>query len=173
MSAAPGRPPANPHRGAGHEGTPMNSLLAHLRTEASCIAEFLAVLDREAKAMSGGAFNDLAAIAGQKTHLLDRMAELDQQREALQVALGFEPGRAGADAAAAAGGPAVQKAWADLLVVAVEARSHNMRNGSMVYAHLDFTQQALHFLQASAQLFYGPDGVRKTQVGSGTRLAAG
>lgn len=173
MSAAPGRPPASPYRGAGHEGTPMNSLLAHLRTEASCITEFLAVLDREAKAMSGGAFNDLAAIAGQKTHLLDRMAELDQQREALQVALGFEPGRAGADAAAAAGGPAMQKAWADLLVVAVEARSHNMRNGSMVYAHLDFTQQALHFLQASAQLFYGPDGVRKTQVGSGTRLAAG
>jgi flagella synthesis protein FlgN len=55
----------------------------------------------------------------------------------------------------------------------VQARSHNLRNGSMVYAHLDFTQQALHFLQASAQLFYGRDGVRKTQAGSGTRLAAG
>jgi flagella synthesis protein FlgN len=151
----------------------MNTLLAHLQTEAACIEEFLGVLDREAKAMSGGVFTDLAAIAGQKTHLLDRMARLDEEREALQTARGFEPGRAGADAAAAAGGAAMQKAWSELLVLAVEARSHNMRNGSMVYAHLDFTQQALHFLQASAQLFYGPDGVRKTQAGAGTRLAAG
>lgn len=151
----------------------MNTLLAHLRAEASCIEEFLGVLDREAEAMAGGVFTDLAAIAGQKTQLLDRMAELDQQREALQAALGFEPGRAGADAAAAAGGVPMQEAWAALLGFATQARDHNMRNGSMVYAHLDFTQQALHFLQASAQLFYGPDGVRKTQAGAGTRLAAG
>ncbi|WP_198088772.1 flagella synthesis protein FlgN [Variovorax sp. E3] len=149
------------------------ALLAQLRTEAACIEEFLAVLDREAKAMSAGVFNDLAAIAGEKTRLLDRMAELDREREAMQAALGYEPGRAGADAAAAAGGPEVGQAWAELLVLAVQARSHNMRNGSLVYAHLDFTQQALHFLQASAQLFYGPDGVRKTQSGSGTRLALG
>ncbi|CAA2109809.1 flagella synthesis protein FlgN [Variovorax paradoxus] len=149
------------------------SLLAHLRTETACIEEFLSVLDREAKAMSDNVFADLAAIAGEKTLLLDRMTELDNQREALQAALGFKPGRAGADAAAKACGPAAQQAWAALLVLAVQARSHNLRNGSMVYAHLDFTQQALHFLQASAQLFYGPDGVRKTQPGAGTRLAVG
>lgn len=148
-------------------------LLAHLRTEAACIEEFLSVLEREAKAMADGVFTDLAAIAGQKTVLLDRMAELDAQREALQAALGFEPGRAGADAAAAAGGPEAGQAWAALLALAGQARSHNLRNGSMVYAQLDFTEQALHFLQASAQLFYGPDGVRKTQAGSGNRLAAG
>ncbi|UVH58913.1 flagellar protein FlgN [Variovorax paradoxus] len=149
------------------------TLLTHLRTETACIEEFLSVLDREAQAMSDGAFTDLAAIAGQKTVLLDRMAELDTQREAMQAALGFGPGRAGADAAAAAGGPDAAQAWAALLELAGQARSHNLRNGSMVYAHLDFTQQALHFLQASAQLFYGPDGVRKTQASSGNRLAAG
>jgi len=149
------------------------SLLTHLRTEAASIQEFLALLDREAKAMSDHVFGDLAGIAAEKTRLLDRMAALDIEREALQVALGFAPGRAGADAAAAADGKPVQQAWAELLVLAVQARSHNLRNGSMVYAHLDFTQQALHFLQASAQLFYGPDGVRKTQAGTGTRLAAG
>jgi flagella synthesis protein FlgN len=149
------------------------TLLTHLRTETACIEEFLSVLDREAQAMSDGAFTDLAAIAGQKIVLLDRMAELDTQREAQQAALGFEPGRAGADAAAAAGGPDEAQAWAALLELAGQARGHNLRNGSMVYAHLDFTQQALHFLQASAQLFYGPDGVRKTQAGSGNRLAAG
>ncbi|BEP40718.1 flagellar protein FlgN [Variovorax sp. 375MFSha3.1] len=150
-----------------------SDLLAHLRTEAACIEEFVSVLDREAEAMSGGSFTDLAAIAAEKTVLLDRMAELDAQREALQAALGFGPGREGADAAAAAAGPQARQAWEELLELAGQARGHNLRNGSMVYAHLDFTQQALHFLQASAQLFYGPDGVRKTQAGSGNRLAAG
>lgn len=158
---------------SGTAGASSASLLAHLRTETASIQEFLALLDREAKAMSDNVFGDLAAIAGQKNLMLDRMATLDVEREALQVALGFAPGRAGADAAAAASGAAVQQAWVELLVLAVQARSHNLRNGSMVYAHLDFTQQALHFLQASAQLFYGPDGVRKTQAGAGTRLAAG
>ncbi|RSZ47781.1 flagellar protein FlgN [Variovorax sp. 553] len=148
-------------------------MLGHLRTETACIEEFLSVLDREARAMSDGAFNDLAAIAAQKTVLLERMAELDAQREALQAALGFGPGRTGADAASAASGPETERAWQALLEVASQARDHNLRNGSMVYAQLDFTQQALHFLQASAQLFYGPDGVRRTQAGSGNRLAAG
>ncbi|MDP9604111.1 flagellar protein FlgN [Variovorax sp. NFACC27] len=149
------------------------SLLGHLRTETACIEEFLSVLDQEALAMSDRAFTDLASIATRKTVLLERMAELDAQREALQATLGFGPGRAGADAAAAAGGAEVERVWQTLLQVAGQAREHNLRNGSMVYAHLDFTQQALHFLQASAQLFYGPDGVRKTQAGSGNRLAAG
>ncbi len=150
-----------------------SDLLGHLRTEAACIEEFVSVLDREAEAMSGGSFTDLAAIAAEKTVLLERMAELDAQREALQAAQGFGPGREGADAAAVAAGPQAQAAWQELLELAGQARGHNLRNGSMVYAHLDFTQQALHFLQASAQLFYGPDGVRKTQAGSGNRLAAG
>ncbi|WP_286185508.1 flagella synthesis protein FlgN [Acidovorax cavernicola] len=148
-------------------------LLAHLRAQADCIAEFLVTLEQEAQAMSDSAFDALNAIAGHKTALLDRMAELDAQRESLQATLGFAPGRSGADAAAAAGGAATRQAWNELLAVAEEARSRNLHNGTLVYAHLDFTQQALHFLQARAQPFYGPDGVRKTQAGAGTRLAAG
>ena len=61
---------------------------------------------------------------------------------------------------------------ASLLELAERARAHNLRNGSTVYTHLDFTQKALHFLQSSVQLFYGPDGVRKTSS-NGTRLALG
>lgn len=151
----------------------MSTLLAHLRAEAGCIGEFLVALDQEAQAMSASDFDALNAIAGHKTALLDRMAELDQQRESLQAALGFAPGRAGADAAAAAGGAPTRQAWNELLTLAEDARNRNLHNGTLVYAHLDFTQQALHFLQARAQPFYGPDGVRKTQAGAGTRLAAG
>lgn len=43
----------------------------------------------------------------------------------------------------------------------------------MVYSQLDFTQDALHYLQASAQPFYGPDGIRKAASAAGTRLAVG
>jgi flagella synthesis protein FlgN len=150
----------------------MNTMLLYLHAEKSCVEEFLAVLEAEEQAMSNGRFGELASISEQKIQLLDRIAELDRQRETAQAALGFEPGPAGADAAAAAAGEATRHAWASLLELAERARAHNLRNGSIVYTHLDFTQKALHFLQSSVQLFYGRDGIRKT-TSNGTRLAMG
>lgn len=150
----------------------MNTMLLYLHAEKTCVEEFLTVLDQEEQAMTQGRFSDLPAITEQKVQLLDRMAVLDRKRETAQAALGFEPGRAGADAAAAAGGEATAHAWAALLELADEAKARNLRNGSIVYTHIDFTQKALHFLQSSVQLFYGPDG-RKTAAGLGTRLALG
>lgn len=151
----------------------MNTLLAQLCAEISCVQAFLAALGREEKAMLEGRFNDLAAITEQKTRLMDRMAELDRAREAAQCALGYEPGRAGASAAASAAGAATEQAWKSLLQLAEQARIANRRNGSMVYSHLDFTQRALHFLQASTELFYGPDGVRKPTSSLRGHLALG
>jgi flagella synthesis protein FlgN len=151
----------------------MNTMLLYLHAEKSCVEEFLAILSQEEQAMTNRRFAELDHITEQKVQLLERLAELDRQREAAQAALGFEPGRAGADAAAAAGGEATRQAWAALLEMAEQARMHNLRNGSIVYTHLDFTQKALHFLQSSVQLFYGPDGARKTAAGAGTRLALG
>jgi len=148
-------------------------MLLHLLAEKSCVEEFLSVLDQEAQAMESGLFADLGPLTEQKTALLDRMATLDRARESAQVALGFEPGRAGADAAAAAEGEAAQQAWAALLAFAERAKADNHRNGAMVYGHLDFTQGALHYLQAAALPFYGPDGIRKAVGGAGTRLALG
>lgn len=151
----------------------MNTMLLYLHAEKSCVEEFLAILSQEEQAMTNRRFTELDHITEQKVQMLDRLAELDRQREAAQAALGFEPGRAGADAAAAAGGETTLHAWAALLELAEQARLHNLRNGSIVYTHLDFTQKALHFLQSSVQLFYGPDGTRKTVAGAGTRLALG
>ena len=148
-------------------------MLVHLLAEKSCVEEFLALLDQEAEAMKNGRFAELPQLTERKTGLLDRMAALDQARESAQVARGFEPGRAGADAAAAADGEASLAAWAALVELAQQARADNRRNGSMVYSQLDFTQNALHYLQASAQPFYGPDGIRKSASGTGTRLAVG
>lgn len=148
-------------------------LLPHLLAEKSCVEEFLAVLDLEAQAMKNHLFADLGALTVQKAALLDRMAALDQARESAQVALGFEPGRAGADEAAAAAGEASQAAWMALLELAERANAGNRQIGAMVYGHLDFTQNALDYLQASQQPFYGPDGIRKAAGASGTRLALG
>ncbi|MDR6886913.1 MULTISPECIES: flagella synthesis protein FlgN [Variovorax] len=148
-------------------------MLVHLLAEKSCVEEFLSLLDQEADAMKNGRFAELPVLTERKTGLLDRMAALDQAREAAQVARGFEPGRVGADAAAAADGEASLAAWTALVELAHQARTDNRRNGSMVYSQLDFTQNALHYLQASAQPFYGPDGIRKSASGTGTRLAVG
>jgi flagella synthesis protein FlgN len=151
----------------------MNTMLLYLHAEKTCVEEFLAVLDQEEQAMAQGRFAELPAITEQKIQLLDRMAVLDRKRETAQAALGFEPGSAGANAAAAASGDATREAWASLLELAEQAKARNLRNGSIVYTHLDFTHKALHFLQSSVQLFYGPDGSRKTAAGIGTRLALG
>lgn len=151
----------------------MTTMLLHLLAEKSCVEDFLALLEEEALAMKSGFFADLGPLTEQKARLLDRMAALDRERESAQAALGFAPGRAGADAAAAADGEASQEAWAALLQVAAQARADNHRNGSMVFSHLDFTQGALNHLQAGAQPFYGPDGIRKAAGGTSTRLALG
>ena len=148
-------------------------LLSQLLAERSCVEEFLSVLDQEARAMEAGLFADLAPLTERKAALLDRMAALDLARESAQVALGFEPGRAGADAAAAAGGEAMHEAWAALLELAERAKTGNREIGAMVYGHLDFTQNAIDYLQASKKPFYGPDGIRRAAGASGTRLALG
>ncbi|CAN7581878.1 flagella synthesis protein FlgN [Variovorax paradoxus] len=148
-------------------------MLLHLLAEKTCIEEFLSVLEQEAEAMKNGLFAELPSLTGRKAGLLDRMAALDQARESAQVARGFEPGRAGADAAAAADGEASLAAWTALVELAQQAKASNRRNGAMVYSQLDFTQNALHYLQAGAQPFYGPDGIRKAASAAGTRLAVG
>ena len=148
-------------------------MLHRLLAEKNCIEEFLSVLEQEAQAMKNGLFAELPSLTGRKAGLLDRMAALDQARESAQVARGFEPGRAGADAAAAADGEASLAAWTALVELAQQAKASNRRNGAMVYSQLDFTQNALHYLQAGAQPFYGPDGIRKAASAAGTRLAVG
>lgn len=151
----------------------MNALLKQLRAETAAIADFIAVLGEEEQAMVNGRFSDLPAVTARKARLQERMTELDRQREALQQAMGFAAGRAGADAAAASQGDETHAAWSHLLALAAQAQAGNRHNASIVFTHLDFTQNALRFLRASGQLFYGPDGARRAAAATGTRLALG
>lgn len=151
----------------------MNSrLLDHLTQEHAAIGEFIELLDAEAQAMTDGDFANMPGLAERKSQLADQIALLDRLREVEQLALGYAANRSGADAAAV-GNNALQKVWSSLLERATQAHERNHRNGVMIHTHLDFTRQAISFLQASGQPLYGPDGAHKTSTGSGNRLALG
>jgi flagella synthesis protein FlgN len=148
-------------------------LLRQLAREQAATEEFLQLLELEAQAMTGGAFATLPALAQRKSQLADEITLLTRQREKEQMAMGFTADRSGAQACAAAGGQALQQAWASLLEQAEQARAHNHRNGVMIHTHLDFTRQSISFLQARGQPLYGPDGGHHAGVASGNRLAVG
>lgn len=150
----------------------MNTLGDRVLAQTSCLQALLATLDREDQAMAQCRFAELPSIAEQKAALLERMAQLDQDREAAQVALGYQPGRAGADAAAASD-ETLRQAWACMLALARRARDLNRQVGVRVFTHLEFTQKAIGFLKAGDRPVYGPDGMRKTPSGGGSHLALG
>ena len=150
-----------------------NKLLDLLTREHAATGIFLELLDQEAAAMTDGGFAKLPELAERKSELADQIALMARQREMEQLSLGYAAGRRGADAAAAAGGEALQNAWRDLLKLAAQAHASNHRNGVMIHTHLDFTRQTIGFLQAGSQPLYGPDGGHKTGSGGGHCLALG
>ncbi len=149
------------------------ALLRCLNDEHAATRGFISLLDREAQAMSSGDFSALPSIAGDKAELAERISLLTRLREAQQLALGYAPGAAGAQACAAAGDPALRQAWTGLQASAALARESNHRNGVMIHAHLDFTRQSIDFLQSRGHPLYGPDGSHHAGAASGNRLAVG
>lgn len=145
----------------------MNTLAAHLRAQSDCLDTFIAALQAEDESLQAGRLSDLPPLTERKNALLARIAELDRAREAAQLALGFPPGRTGADAAAVSQG--LHDVWSALLARAESARQLNRRVAAKVFTHLDHTAQALAVLQADRQPLYGRRGVRS----SGAPRAAG
>jgi len=150
----------------------ITSFLQHLAQEHAAVDAFIALLDQEADAMLQGRFADLPALTERKSQLADRLAILGRQRENEQMRLGYRGDRQGAEALAAAAGPALQKAWRALSASAAQAHERNHRNGVMIHTHLDFTRQSIGLLKAGGQSLYGPDGNHSSRA-SGNRLAAG
>jgi flagella synthesis protein FlgN len=149
------------------------TLLNHLTRECVAVGDFLELLDQEANAMTQGNFPSLPALTERKALLADQIALFSRQRETEQVRLGFAADRRGTDAAAAAGGEAVQEAWRELRERAAQAHEHNYRNGVMIHTHLDFTRQAINFLHAGGQSLYGPKGTHHMGASNGNSLAHG
>ncbi|HWI82110.1 flagellar protein FlgN [Ramlibacter sp.] len=149
----------------------MSPLLGHVLAESACLQSYIAALEAEDQALLQGRIDDLPAIAERKTGILSRIAALDQEREAAQAALGLPAGRAGAERAAQASEP-LARAWTALLAHAHRARELNRRVAAKVYTHLDFTRNALLFLQSRGQPLYGRDGTRSAPA-RGSSLALG
>lgn len=136
----------------------MDALLGHLLAQGDCLDTFIAALEAEDEALREGRLRDLPALTERKNAALARIAELDRAREQEQAALGYPPGRAGADAAAAS--PRLQDAWTALLARTERARQLNRGVAAKVFTHLDHTAQALAVLRADRQPLYGRKGVR-------------
>lgn len=151
----------------------MNKLLTHLIEESAVVDAFLILLDQEEAAMTGGHFGTLPAITEHKAQLVDRIATLDLERERQLLTDGYPVGRHGADAAAAAGGVALQKAWQTLLERADQAQKRNHRNGVLIHTHLDYTRQSINYLRGKSQSLYGPDGKHRGALGYGNNIASG
>lgn len=149
----------------------MSPLLPHVLAETACMEAFLAALAEQDRAISAGRFAELPSINERKAALLARIADIDRGRESLQAQLGLEPGRPGGDAAAGAD-DALRQAWASLLVLAERIRELNWRVSAKVCTHMEFTTNALAFLQARGQPLYGRDGGRKSAV-RGASIAMG
>ena len=141
--------------------------------ERAAVEAFLALLEQEAQALIGGKFSDLALLTERKGQLADRIAVLDHEREQQLQELGYPTNRAGADAAAAAGGDGLQRAWQRLLSCAATSRDLNHRNGILIHTHLEFSRNAINFLSACGQSLYGPDGQHRVGRGVGKSLASG
>lgn len=150
-----------------------NVLQVLLSGELAAIQAYIDLLDQEAKALAACDFANLPSLASQKSQAAVRITALEQERDRLQRELGHAPGRAGADAACAAGSPALQQVWQQVLAGAADAHARNHRNGVMIHTQLEFTRQTLGFLQATGQPLYGPDGSHKIGSGGGISLAQG
>lgn len=145
----------------------MDALLGHLLAQGDCLDTFIAALEAEDEALREGRLRDLPALTERKSAALARIAELDHTREREQAALGYPPGRAGAEAAAAS--PRLRDAWTALLARAERARQLNRRVAAKVFTHLDHTARALAVLRADRQPLYGRKGVRSI---GGSAIAA-
>jgi flagellar biosynthesis protein FlgN len=149
----------------------MSPFLPNLQAQRSCIDALLRALQEEDEALAAGRFDELPELTGRKSALLARVADLEQHRESLQAQFGLPPGRTGAELASSAD-EALRESWTALLATAHRARELNRRVGAKVYTNLDFTRQALAFLQARVQPLYGRDGATRQPLGH-TRLALG
>lgn len=150
-----------------------SALQALLNRECAAIQAYIDLLDEEARALGESDFARLPDLASRKSATAVRITALEQQREQVQLGLGYPSGRAGAEAACAAGGEELARMWQEVLVRAEAAHTRNHRNGVMIHTQLEFTRQTLGFLQSSGQPLYGPDGSHKSGGGGGVSLAQG
>lgn len=141
------------------------SLARGLAEEEALVAQFVAALGREQRALTDGLIDELPLHAEEKTKLAARLTQAAEQRNARLAALGLPADRPGLDAWCAAHPEekAVSKHWAGILALAAQANALNRLNGELINMRLQHNARALEALQGgrNALDLYGPDGQSK------------
>lgn len=118
-----------------------------MKQEAALVEQFILVLQAEAEALAQPSDTDaLKASTQEKNYFSDLLAQIGQKRQTHLRELGFDPDKAGLDAAALAY-PALKPSCLSLFDAARKASALNTSNGTVIDIYLKHNQQALDALQ--------------------------
>lgn len=134
--------------------TPIETALDELR---QALSEFVALLERETRALTDGRTDDLSAVVAEKTRASETV---NTAWNRLVVASGVDTGKGESLDARLSGNPALQAGWHAIRQLAEQAERINRGNSTLIEAQLRRTRQALDVLQSAANrsALYGANG---------------
>ena len=143
---------------------PENSLVFSqvLAEEKTLLQQFVDVLKREQSALSGGRIDELPDYTEQKAQLVAGLNRLAEQRRTFLSSHQLSNDKAGVERWCASHPEQKHAAghWADILLLASEARELNRLNGELIQLRMQHNTRALEALQGGKDALdlYGPDG---------------
>jgi flagella synthesis protein FlgN len=147
---------------------------ALVKAELAGFKEFHQLLQQEQGALIKGDVDQLLRLADHKSGLVEKLAELNDQRSHHMNSVGCENSAPGIAAYfdAIKAQTATRELWGELLNLVREVDQVNRSNGILINTRLLHNQQALSVLKSAANpgaSLYGPDG-QISSAASGRRL---
>lgn len=152
----------------------VHALLARgLEEELLLLQKFIDLLQREQQALTGGDIQLMLSLGDEKSRLATQLSLSAERRSSQLATVGFSSDRFGVESwldqtqtaqttaqASLPPVPSAREQWAELLVLAAQARNLNETNGRLIGMHLQHNQQALNTLLSATHqaMLYGPDG---------------
>lgn len=134
--------------------SPVEAALDELR---HALAEFVALLEREAHVLQTGRTDELAAVVGEKTTWSEAAAAAWNR---LVATAGSDGGRGDTLDARLSGNPILNGSWQEVRQLAKQAERLNQGNNVLIEAQLQRTRMALDVLQSASHRggLYGANG---------------
>ena len=153
----------------------LEQLQDSLERESALVEQFISVLQIESETLiQAKEVNELEAVTREKSRYAGLLAQMDQDRQAQLGKLGFEPNKAGLDAAALAY-PSLRQASQSLLDLARQASDLNTSNGAIIDIYLQHNQQAIDTLRrlVGVDHLYDASGRAHSMPAHKTNIKAG
>lgn len=151
-----------------HDSHDIHALLARgLEAELLLLKKFIALLQREQQALTGGDIQLMLSLGDEKSMLATQLSHSAEQRSSQLATVGFSSDRSGIESwlnettgPASSPTPSTRELWTELLERASQAQNLNETNGRLIGMHLQHNQQALNTLLSATHqaMLYGPDG---------------